>query len=320
MVGPQRWQRNRGRTASRPLDIPPRGWLDIAARVRVEVADDHTTLSAAGVAFYLFLSFIPGLSAVVSVFGLVAEPADVQQRVQSLFSTLPTDARQLVVDQLSSIVDQTGRALTVGLVSSIALSLWSASSGVGHLMEAIGVAYDQRERRGMVRRRLLALSVTAAAVLGLGVVIGLVALSSWLSRRVELAGWITWLVRLAWMPIVLVGFVAGLAALYRVALSRRAAKWRWVSTGSVVAVVIWLVASFGFQLYVTNFGSYNKTYGSLAAVVILLFWLFLTAFAILLGAQINAELEHQTEIGTTVGIDRPLGQRQATMADTVATP
>lgn len=140
MVGPRRWQRDRGRTASRPLDIPPRGWLDIASRVRAEVADDHMTLSAAGVAFYLFLSFIPGLSAAVSVFGLVAEPADVQQRVQSLFSTLPTDARQLVVDQLSSIVDQTGRALTVGLVSSIALSLWSALSGVGHLMEAIGVA------------------------------------------------------------------------------------------------------------------------------------------------------------------------------------
>ena len=159
----------------------------------------------------------------------------------------------------------------------------------------------------MVRRRLLALSVTAAAVSGLGVVIGLVALSAWLSRQVELAGWITWLVRLAWFPIVLVGFVAGLAVLYRVAPSRRAAKWRWVSTGSVVAVVIWLVASVGFQLYVTNFGSYNKTYGSLAAVVILLFWLFLTAFAILLGAQINAELEHQTQIGTTVGPDRPRG-------------
>lgn len=301
-----------------PEQIPARGWLDILRRVKAEVADDHVSLAAAGLAYYGFLAAVPALAAVVTLYGMFTDPPEVQRRVESLFGALPAEAQQLLVEQLSAIVGQSGGALTAGLLISIALAVWSASSGMGHLIDAIDLAYDEHDERNWLVRKAQALAFTVGALLFVvfaGVAIGG---AGWLALRIDAVEPVAWLVRLAWVPLLVAGFGFGLAVLYRTGPDRERPRWRWVSWGSALAVVVWIVASTGFQLYVTRFGSYNETYGSLAAVVILLFWLYLTAFVILLGAELNAEMEHQTARDTTTGPERPLGERDALMADTVA--
>lgn len=304
--------------ADRPTDIPARGWLAVLRRVKADMADDHATLAAAGVAYYSFLAAIPAMAAVVSIYGLFTSPAAVEQRVQSLFGALPAEARDLLRDQLSSIVTSRTGALTFSALVAVVLSLWSASSGMGHLIEAINVAYDEHDHRNWFVKRAMALGFTLAAVLFAVAVPVAVAVLTWVVHRADLGGVAGWLVRLAWVPLVMAGFALGLAVLYRFAPDRAEPRWRWVSWGSVTAVAVWAVASVAFQVYVANFGSYNKTYGSLAAVVILLFWLYLTALVVLVGAELNSQLELQTAKDTTTGPERPLGQRDAEVADRVA--
>ena len=307
----------RGRQAERPGHIPLRGWKDILYRTRQEIKNDHTSLSAAGVAFFGFLAVVPALAALVSIYGLFADPAEVERRVTDLFGALPEEARALLTSQLHSVVDQSSGALGLSVLVGIALSLWSASSGMGHLIEAINVAYDEPETRGMIRKRGLALLFTVGAVIFVVVAVGVIGVLPAALDAMGLASGLRWVINLLLWPLLAVGFVAALALLYRYGPDRDEPRWRWVSGGSIVAVVIWLLASLAFRFYTANFGSYNETYGSLAAVVVLLLWLYLTAFVVLIGAQINSEMEHQTAVDTTEGPSRPLGERDAVMADTI---
>jgi membrane protein len=306
---------DRGVDADRPTEIPPPGWKDVAKRVKEELRDDHSSLSAAGVAYFAFLSLLPALAAVVSLYGLFADPQQVRERVRSVFGSLPGDARQLLESQLSRIVDKPGSALSWSLAVSLALALWSASSGVAHLIEAVNIAYDEPEDRGFVKRRGQALAFTLAGVVAaigvttvLAVLPGLGPDSGIGHAALLAAGW----------AVAAIVVLAGLAALYRFGPDRDDPKWRWVTPGSAVALVGWLVVSIGLQLYAANFGSYDATYGALAAVVLLLIWLFLSALLVIVGAQLNAELEHQTARDSTEGRARPLGARGAEMADEVA--
>jgi membrane protein len=305
----------RGRNAERPRDIPARGWKEIALRVKEEVKADHTSLSAAGVAFFGFLAAVPALAATVSIYALVADPGQVQARVESLFGALPEEAQALLTSQLESIIEQSGGALGLSVVVGILLSLWAASSGMAHLVEAVNAAYDEEETRGMVKRRGLALLFTVGAVLFVVATVGAISVLPALLDRTGLGGPARWALNLLVWPVIAIGFAVGLSLLYRFAPDRDEPRWRWVSWGSVVAVLIWLVGSLAFRFYAANFGSYNETYGSLAAVVLLLLWLFLTSFVVLLGAQVNAEMEHQTARDTTVGREQPMGQRRAVVAD-----
>lgn len=304
---------DRGRTATRPTDIPARGWKDVAVRVKRELADDHTSLSAAGIAFFGFLAVIPALAAVVSILGLITTPDDAAQRADDLFASLPTEARDLLTTQLESLAGRAGSTLTISLVVSILLALWSASSGVGHLIEAVNVAYDERDERGWVRNKLIALAFTVGSIVFVLFALGGLAALPAVLDRTGLPGWL----QLVYWPALLAGFMAGLAVLYRYAPHRDEPEWRWVSRGSAIAVMLWVLASIGFRIYAANFASYDESYGSLGAVVVLLLWLQITAFVVLLGAQINAELEHQTAHDTTEGPQRPMGERNATMADTL---
>ena len=308
---------DRGRDATRPSDIPARGWKDIAVRVKRELADDHVSLSAAGVAFYGFLAIVPAMAAVVGIAGLLVDPATASARIEDLFGTLPDEAKQLLTEQLEKVAGASGGALSVGIVVSILLSIWAASGGIGHLIEAVGIAYEERERRGFVKRKLRDLAFTLGAVLFALVALAAIAGLPVLLRSLDAPASVRWLLGLIVWPVLGAGLAVGLAVLYRFAPDRDDAEWRWVSWGAVIAVVLWIVASIGFQVYTANFASYNKTYGSLAAVVVLLMWLWLSAYVVLLGAEINAEIEHQTARDTTVGRDEPLGQRDAVMADTV---
>jgi membrane protein len=311
-------EQQRGGTASSPSDIPARGWKDVLIRVKNEVKDDHTVLAAAGVAFFGFLALIPALAALVSILGLVTSPDQAASRAEDLFGGLPQEAQNLLSEQLDSLSQQSSSSLTIALVGSIVLALWSASSGMSHLIEGINVAYDEHDNRNFFVKKGLSLGLTLGAIVFLvAAAVGLAALPGILDS-LGTPGWVSWMVRIAFWPILAIGFVVGLSILYRTAPDRSDPRWQWVTWGSGIALVLWIVASIGFRIYTSTFGSYNESYGSLAAVVILLMWLFITSFVILLGAQINSELEHQTAADTTTGGDQPIGSRDAVAADTVA--
>lgn len=309
--------RHPGAQAERPAEIPPRGWFQILKRALREAKEDQISLAAAGVAFYAFLSIFPAMLAALAVYGLLAEPGQVQQQLNSISGALPEQARQILTDQLSSLASGQQGALTIGLVISVLLALWTASGGVAGLMQAINIAYDERETRGFVKLRGTALLLTLGAILFVLLSVALVAVLPVVLNQVGLgaAGRIAVQV-LRWA--LLLGFVlAALAVLYRYAPSRNAPRFRWVTLGAVVATVLWILGSVGFSLYVNNFGSYQKTYGAIAGVIVLLLWLYLSSYTVLLGAEVNSEAEHQTAKDTTVGEPRPMGSRDAVKADTV---
>lgn len=306
-----------GEQADDPREIPRAGWFQIVKRAWAEAKSDQVPLLAAGVAFYSFLALFPAMIAAVMLYGLVRDPEDVRRQVDDLSAALPSDAASLLTTQLEAITSTSSGSLGLGLLVSLVLALWSASGGVGNLLSAINVAYDEEETRGFVKRKGLSLLLTLAAIVFVVVTISLVAVAPAVLDNLAEGGPSRWGLEAArWVGLVAAMTVA-LAVLYRVAPDRDDPEFKWVSVGAAVATVVWLAASLGFSLYVDNFGSYNKTYGALAGVVVLLLWLWLTMYIVLLGAEVNAEAEQQTARDTTVGQDRPLGQRDAVKADTL---
>jgi membrane protein len=286
--------------AEHPGELSAGGWKAVAKRVAGRVRTDHIPLNAAGVAFFAFLSIIPAMIALVSLYGLVADPAAIERRVNDLGAALPDEARDLIIQQLEGITAASGGALGLGLAVSVVLALWSASSGMGYLIEALNVAYRRTESRGFVRKRAVSIAFTIGALAFAVVTIGAITALPAVLAAAGIGGLARWAISIAIWPVVGIGLVVGLAVLYRYGPDREPeARWAWVSPGSIFAVVTWLLASVGFQIYVGNFGSYNETYGSLGAVVILLTWMLLSALVILVGAELNCELERETAADTT---------------------
>jgi membrane protein len=308
-------QDERGRQARRPRDIPRPGWRDIALRVKEETTRDNLSIIAAGVAFYAMLAIFPALAALVSIYGLVANPAQVSQHMASIGQVLPEQAYQILDQQLSSVAGSAGGALTIGAIGGLLLALWSAARGMKAMLLALDITYDEEEKRGFLRFNALALLLTLGAVLFILLALALIAILPAILGQLGLPETVqTLLVWLRW-PLLGLLVILGVAVLYRFGPDRDQPRWRWVSLGAVLATVLWLVVSALFSWYVSNFGSYQETYGAMGAVVILLMWFYITAYAILLGAEINAEMEHQTEADTTRGAERPMGERDAHMAD-----
>ena len=305
-----------GGRAERPTEIPARGWLQVAKRGWKEAKTDQVPLLAAGVAFYAFLAIFPGLIAVVSIYGLFADPATIANQLNSLTTALPEEASKVITDQVSMLSSRR-QTLGVGLILSVLIALWSASAGISNLLTAINVAYDEEEKRGIVKKRLMSLGLTLGAIVFMVIILGLVAVLPPLLRSVFGTGALRWVLQIIGWLVMVVLVAAALAILYRLGPDRDAPRMRWVSVGAVVATVIWLVASIGFSIYTSTFGNYAKTYGVFAGIVVLLFWLWLTMYAILLGAEINAEAEQQTISDTTKGQEEPLGERGAVKADSI---
>lgn len=304
-----------GGDADKPTDIPAKGWLQVIKRGWKESGADQVPLLGAGVAFYAFLALFPALIAMVSLYGLFADPAAIAHQIGSMTSTLPQQAQTLITDQITTLTTRGRATLGVGLILSVLLALWSASSGVSNLLTAINTAYDEDEDRGFVKKRLLALAVTVAAIVFMVIMLGLVAVVPPLLDHLVGDGPLRWILQIGRWLLLVILVTGALAVLYRLAPDRAAPKMRWVSVGAVVATIVWLVASIGFSLYVSSFGNYAKTYGAFAGIIVTLLWLWITAYAILLGAEINAEAEQQTGTDTTKGPDRPRGQRHAVKAD-----
>ena len=306
-----------GREAERPSEIPPRGWFAVLKRVKAEVKDDNVPLLAAGVAFYAMLAIFPAIIALVTVYGMVADPAQVESQVGEFAKSLPSGADQLLTQQLKSVTSAGRQSLSIGLAVSLLAVLWSASGGVQGLVKGLNLVYDEKETRGFIKLRGLSLLLTIGAIVVAVVALALITVfpgvidNFGLGQAARLAASIV-----RWVVLALLVLIA-IAVVYRYAPDRANPRWRWVSWGAVVALVLWLLGSIGFSWYVDNFGKYNQTYGALAAVIILLLWLFLSAFAVLLGAELDAEIERQTARDTTTGPERPLGQRDAEVADTL---
>lgn len=307
---------HRGRGARSPFQIPLAGWRDILKRTKREVTDDRVTYIAAAVAFYAMLAIFPALIGVVSLYGLFADPADLQRHLNSI-GAIPASARDVVFGQLSGVVQGGNNALSAGLVLSILGTIWSSSAGVRALMEAMNISYDEREKRGFIKLRLVSLALTFGALVLVVLAVGALGVIPAAVQLADLGVGERLLQVLRW-PVLFVAVAFGLAVLYRYGPSRDKPKWRWVSPGSLVATALWLLASAGFSLYVSSFGKFNETYGALGGVIVLLTWFYLSAIAIILGAELDAEVERQMARDTTRGPERPLGQRGAYAADTLS--
>jgi membrane protein len=305
-----------GGKAERPTEIPARGWKQIVKRGRKEAKADQVPLLAAGVAFFAFLAIFPALIAIVSIYGLFADPATITEQLKSLTEALPPDARKVIIDQVTALAARR-TALGIGLIISIVIALWSASGGVSNMITAINTAYDEEEKRNFIKKRLLSLALTVGAIVFMLIMLVIIAVLPPLLNNLFGSGALKWVFQILGWLVLLVIVMAVLALLYRVAPDRDAPKVKWVSVGAVVATVIWLLASIGFSIYSSTFGNYAKTYGVFAGIVVLLFWLWISAYAILLGAEINAEVEQQTAADTTKGPEEPLGERGATKADSI---
>jgi membrane protein len=308
---------DRGRNAESPTQIPPRGWKDVLKRVKVESKQDNVSLLAGGVAFFALLALVPALVAIVSIYGLFANESTVVRQVGDVLGAAPKEVRELVTTQLTSIVNGSSGAAGLAAVVGIVVALWSASSGMKQLIGAINMAYDEDEDRGFIRVRAISVAMTLGAIVFLVVAFGAIAvLPAALAKTGLPVGGRIVVGVLRWI-VLLFGLLAGLGVLYRYAPARSEARWEWLSPGAIFATVSWLIVSFLFSIYTANFGRYNETYGSLAAVVVVMLWLYLTAAVIIVGAEFNAEVERQTKRDSTTGPERPLGERQAVAADTV---
>ena len=310
-------QRGRGRIAETPTEIPSTGWKDTLWRVWQGLGDDHISLVAAGTAFFWLLAIFPALTAFVSVYGLIADPASIQDQVDAMRGVVPEAGIEIIATELTRLVEQGDTAHGVTFIIGLATALWSANAGMKSLFEAMNVAYDEPEKRGFIWRNVVSLVMTVGAMIVLILFLGAIAVVPAIIEMLALRGAAEWLASLVRWPIVLVLAGLALAVLYRVGPSREPAEWRWVTPGSAFAAVGWLVSSMLLSWYLANFADYNATYGSLGAVVGLMIWFWITAQVILVGAELNAELEHQTAEDTTTGPVKPMSRRGARMADNV---
>jgi membrane protein len=308
---------DRGRNATEPAQIPARGWWDIAMRVWQDLSRDNVSLVAGGLAMYSLLSVFPALAAAVSFYGLIFSRADVIKQMSGFAGVMPPGVWDIFNTDLQAIVQHETGTLTVAALVAVAVALLSARSGMSSLMQATNIAYQEREKRNLIRQLLTSLIFTLGAILSfvvmllLGVAVPLIVAaltsSAWAQNVVEVLRW-----ALLWLFA-----VAGLAVTYRFAPAREPARWSWVTWGSVVAATLWLAGSALFTVYVKTIGSYTRTYGALGGVIVLLMWFYLSSFFLVLGAEINAEMERQTRRDTTEGPEAPLGLRGAYAADTV---
>lgn len=310
-------QAGRGRQAEVPQAIPARGWKDILWRTYAEINEDRVLLIAAGVTFYLLLSLVPALTAFVSLYGLFNDPITVRDQLSMLAGVVPSGGMEILNEQLTRLTAQGGSTLGWALAVSLGLALWSASAGVKALFQAMNVAYGETEERNFIQFNGLALLFTLGGIVAAVVLIAVVLVLPLVLGFIGLGEGMEWLVQGLGYLLVLVLLVLGLAMLYRFGPSRQQAKWRWVTPGAVLAVVIILIVSLAYSWYAANFANFDKTYGSLGALIGFLMWMWISTAIVVVGAELDAETEHQTARDSTIGEDRPMGHRDAAMADSM---
>lgn len=307
----------RGRSANTPSQIPSRGWKDILLRVYDNVSEHRVLTLAAGMTFYGLLAIFPALAALVAIYGLFADPTTITAHLDSLSGFMPGGAIEVARDQLTRVASKGSQTLGWTFLIGLAISLWSVNAGMKSLFDTLNVIYGEREKRGLIKLNLVSLLFTLGAItftlLAIGVLVVLPIALDYLGRSsgADLS------VRDGRWPALIVVLTLALAVIYRYGPSREAPRWRWITWGSALGALLWFAASALFSWYTANFGSYNKTYGSLGAVIGFMTWLWISAIVVLIGAEVDAEMEHQTARDTTTGQAKPMGARGAQVADTL---
>lgn len=313
----ERKEPGRGRDARTPGEIPGAGWRDILLRVLRKLGKDNVSLVAAGVALNTLLAVFPAMALLASIYGMFASPAQVAKEISPFYGILPHDAASIIQAQLAALARPRGSTLGIGAIVSSIVSIYYSSQGVAALMSATNIAYMERERRGFIRLVLVAAAFALGAVVGFVLMLLLTIAVPLALQRLPLPGFVSAAALICRWVLLWLFAVLGLAIVYRYAPSRQNPQWRWVSWGSVIAATLWLGASLLFSIYVRDFGTYGRTYGALGGVIVLIMWFYLQGFAIVIGAEFNAETEHQTAVDTTRGPPAPMGERGAYVADTL---
>ena len=305
----------RGQQAEQPGHIPFIGWWDIVKRIFKQMSEDNLSIVAAGVAFYALLAIFPAIAAMVSVYAYFSSPADISDHLSKIVTLLPPSTSELILSQVSSLAKTSSASLSLSAIGTLILTIWSSSKGSQALITACNISYREYEKRSFFQAQLvrflfsvgaIVVAIFALLIIGiLPIVLNLVGLKESIDLLIKLISW----------PLLAFTFNFALVLLYRYAPHRKPAKWRWITMGSSIATVLWILASIGFSFYVSRFSSYNETYGSLGGVVIMLMWLYISAYIITLGAVINAATEQQTGKDSTIGPTKERGQRGAYVAD-----
>lgn len=306
-----------GRVANTPSELPMAGWKDILWRVWSGVNENRVMLVAGGVTFYLLLALFPALAAFVSLYGFVADPRTIANQITQLNGLLPAAALDLIEAQLASLLAAGNQALGIGFLVGLGIALWSANNGIKALFDAMNIAYRETEKRGFVKLNLWSAAFTIGALL-IGVLLLLaVGVIPAMLALLHIEGWAETLFAIGRWPLLIGAVWSGISLIYRYGPSRRIAKWRWLNWGAAIATLVWIAVSWAFSFYLQHFANYNATYGSLGAVIGLMMWLWISVIVLIVGAEINAEMEHQTARDSTVGAPKPMGQRGAVVADTL---
>jgi membrane protein len=313
----ERSQHGHGRHARSPFSIPWAGWKDILWRTYERSNDDRLLATAAGVVFFGLLAVFPAVTALVSFYGLFADPSTIGANLQTLALMLPEGSFQIVQDQIARVLDKGSTALGWTFLFGLALAVWSANAGVKAVIDALNVVYEEREKRSFIGLNLLSLAFTIGGIAALLLMVGAVVAFPLALDHLGLPPDSRLIVSLARWPLLFVVLLAALGILYRFGPSRDAARWEWLGVGTLAAALLWIAGSSALSWYLSNFGNYSATYGSLGAAIGLMTWMWMSAIVVLFGAELNSEIEHQTAVDTTVGSPKPLGSRGATMADTL---
>lgn len=310
---------DRGRNARSPSEISAKGWKDILVRVYANIGEHRILSLAAGVTYYSILAIFPALAALVTIYGLFSDPVGIAKHLDELSGVVPSGAIDVARDQITRLSSKSSQSLGFTFMIALSVSLWSANAAMKSMFDTLNIIYGEQEKHGYIKLNAASLTFTIAGIVfilaALGVVVIPIILNYlWLS---DAAGF---LVRIMRWPAMFVGLALALACMYRFGPSRQMPRWKWISWGSTIATLAWLAASALFSWYAANFGSFNEIYGSLGAAVGFMTWLWISAILILLGAELNAEMEHQTTFDTTTGKPKPMGMRGARMADTLGAP
>lgn len=310
-------EKKRGREADSPAKIPAPGWKDTLTRVKNDLKDDHVSMVSAAMAYYALFAFVPAISATVLMYAWISDPAEISQHIAKASQFIPAELQQILKTQLGTLASQAESSLGLGAIFSLLLALWGASKASKAIMEAMNIIYEEDDKRGFFKKNFMALGMTFLAIvlgiLALGVIVVIPAITNLFNfgQAIEMGFTVA-----SW--VILLGlFSFFLSFAYRFGPDRQKAKWKWVSAGAIIAAVLWAVVSALFSWYAKEFGNFNKTYGSLGAMIVLMTWFYLSSYVILLGGEINAELEHQTKKDSTTGREKPMGTRGARMADTI---
>lgn len=310
---------NCGRNATKPWAIPANGWIAVLRRTWAEAIEDNIGLIAAGVAFYAMLAIAPLLAATVLLYGLITEPSALGAHLRAMLSIMPGDAVRLVGDLLQAAVHTSEGKKGFGLLVALAVAIYGGMNSANAIVVALNISYEEQETRSFVRLTLLALAMTIAGILTLIVAALAAAVIAHVRALLPEAAPPLILVGKALSMIFATAISAGIAAtLYRYAPNRRATKWIWLSPGSILSAILWILISLAFGAYVKTLGNYDATYGSAGAVIVMLTWLYLSAYLLILGAELNSEVERQTGIDSAKGPDRPPGERGAVAPNTLA--